>query len=313
MNKWTQRNVVVVYGGESSEREISLRTGAALADALRERGVDARLLDLRRGRLGDLAALKPDVVLIALHGNLGEDGALQGVLEWMDVPYTGSGVLASALAMDKLRTKEVLAARGVPTPRWTVAAPSAEEPTREIGLPCVVKPSLEGSSVGVSIVRDAAGWRDAIRRCAGTRGDLLVEELIVGRELTVAIRDGQTMGVIEVMPAETFYDYEAKYQRNDTRYVFPAALSPAVQKQVESVAERAYSAVGCRGVARVDVMLSQDESPFVLEVNTIPGMTATSLVPKVAAGIGIAFPDFAVSMLDAATTDARALLIGGAR
>jgi D-alanine-D-alanine ligase len=129
----------------------------------------------------------------------------------------------------------------------------------------------------------------------------------------VAIRDGQTMGVIEVMPAETFYDYEAKYQRNDTRYVFPAALSPAVQKQVESVAERAYSAVGCRGVARVDVMLSQDESPFVLEVNTIPGMTATSLVPKVAAGIGIAFPDFAVSMLDAATTDARALLIGGAR
>lgn len=311
MSRWKGKRVFVACGGESSEREVSLRTGKALASALAEAGVEAELMDVTRQTIGAFLAAQPDVVLVAMHGHLGEDGALQGLLEWMGVPYTGSGVLASALAMDKLRTKQVLVAHGIPTPAWEVWTEGQGDALPALGLPCVVKPSLDGSSVGISLVKQEADWPAAVQACRAARGAVLVEEMIVGRELTVAIRQGRAMGIIEVMPAEEFYNYEAKYQRGDTRYVFPAQLDEAQAGRVREVAERSYAAVGCRGVARVDVMLRQDGEPFVLEVNTIPGMTATSLVPKVAAGIGIPFPAFAVAMLEEATTDAAALGQGG--
>ena len=311
MSRWKGKRVLVACGGESSEREVSLRTGQALTTALAEAGLEAERIDVTRQTIGALIAARPDVVLVAMHGHLGEDGALQGLLEWMGVPYTGSGVLASALAMDKLRTKQVLVAHAIPTPAWEVWTEAQGDALPALGLPCVVKPSLDGSSVGISLVKQAADWPTAVKACRAARGAVLVEEMIVGRELTVAIRQGRAMGIIEVMPAEEFYNYEAKYQRGDTRYVFPAPLDEAQSARVREVAERSYAAVGCRGVARVDVMLRHDGEPFVLEVNTVPGMTATSLVPKVAAGIGIPFPAFAVAMLEEATTDAAALGQGG--
>lgn len=311
MSRWNTKRVFVAYGGESSEREISLRTGQALASALTEAGLAPQLIDVTRATIGALIDARPDVVLVAMHGHLGEDGALQGLLEWMGVPYTGSGVLASALAMDKLRTKQVLVAHNIPTPAWEVWTEAKGEALPALGLPCVVKPSLDGSSVGISLVKSEAEWPAAIAACRAARGAVLVEEQIVGRELTVAIQQGRAMGIIEVMPAEEFYNFDAKYQRGDTRYLFPAPLDETLAASVRDVAERSYAAVGCRGVARVDVMLRHDGAPFVLEVNTVPGMTATSLVPKVAAGIGIPFPAFAVAMLESATTDAAALGQGG--
>ncbi|MCB9520499.1 MAG: D-alanine--D-alanine ligase, partial [Myxococcales bacterium] len=206
---WTTRRVALVCGGDSSEREVSLRTGAAFAEALRSVGVAPTVVDLRRGTLPDLIAARPDVVLIALHGRHGEDGALQGALELLGIPYTGSGVAASALAMDKVRSKCVFERFGVETPRWTIVAPASECPPAPMDAPFVVKPALEGSSVGVTIVTDVAQWPDAWAAARGCRGDLLVEEFIAGRELTVGVFDGQPMGIVEIAPADGFYDYDA--------------------------------------------------------------------------------------------------------
>ena len=299
---WTTRRVALVCGGDSSEREVSLRTGAAFAEALRSVGVAPTVVDLRRGTLPDLIAARPDVVLIALHGRHGEDGALQGALELLGIPYTGSGVAASALAMDKVRSKCVFERFGVQTPSWTIVAPASECPPAPMDAPFVVKPALEGSSVGVTIVTDVAQWPDAWAAARGCRGDLLVEEFIAGRELTVGVFDGQPMGIVEIAPADGFYDYDAKYRRGDTRYLYPAPLSEPEAAAVCEQATRAFTALACRGVARVDIMLDS-RGPQVLEVNTIPGMTETSLVPKIAAGNGVPFAEFVTQLLDAATTD----------
>jgi D-alanine-D-alanine ligase len=301
MNEWKQSDVAVLMGGPSHEREVSLRTGAGCAAALRQLGYRVREIDLSDDAIRDLVLNRPQVVFVALHGTPGEDGTVQGLLELLRIPYTGSGVLASAVGMDKVRSKRMFEAVGVQTPRWTVADSSM---TSAPWLPCVVKPSLEGSSVGVSLVRDESEWSAAVTRCLTGRGLPLVEELIEGDELTVGLLDGELLGVVRIVANATFYDYEAKYQRNDTQYEVPAKLDDALLSDVVLAAQQAYRALGCRGVARVDVML-QGRAPYVLEVNTIPGMTATSLVPKMAAARGMGFPELCERILQAASTDAQ--------
>lgn len=298
--------VVVVYGGTSSEREISLRTGRALLDALVRGGIDASGIDLQPGGLVELLAMRPSAVVIGLHGTPGEDGSLQGALEFAQIPYTGSGVLASALAMDKVRSKQMFEAFGVSTPPWCVVDPAAPRLPSDLSLPVVVKPSLEGSSVGVAVARDVSEFDAACRAAGACRGDVLVEKCIEGRELTVAMLDGVVLGIVEVTAAEGFYDYDAKYRRGDTTYRFPATLEADVQRDVEAQAVAAWNALGCRGIGRADVMLDQQGRPYVLEVNTLPGMTETSLVPKVARGIGLSFEELALRILSLATTDALA-------
>lgn len=301
MNQWKHSDVAVLMGGPSNEREVSLRTGAGCAAALQSLGYQVRCIDLTADAIRDLVNNRPDVVFLALHGTPGEDGTVQGMLELLNVPYTGSGVLASALGMDKVRSKRLFESVGVPTPVWTVAnADMASAPW----LPCVVKPSLEGSSVGVSLVRDAAEWAPAVTRCLQGRGLPLVEEMIEGDELTVGLLDGELLGVVRIVANATFYDYDAKYQRNDTQYEVPAKLDDELHAEVVRAAQQAYRALGCRGVARVDVML-RGRAPFVLEVNTIPGMTASSLVPKMAAATGMSFPELCERILQTASTDAR--------
>jgi len=303
---WQEKRVAIVCGGRSSERAVSLRTGAAFERALLAEGVTPLVFDLVDGAIRQLVEAVPDVVLVALHGADGEDGRLQGCLDLFGIAYTGSGCAASALAMDKVRSKCVFERMGVPTPAWAIAERPADGslPAPPLPAPFVVKPALEGSSVGVSIVHDIAAWPAAWTTAAGCRGDVLVERFVAGRELTVGIIDGDCMGVVEIAAADGFYDYQAKYERRDTSYLYPAPLDPEVHDRVVEAAVAAYRALGCAGVARVDVMLD-GVAPLVLEVNTVPGMTETSLVPKIAAGNGVPFPQFVLSMLDRALNTPR--------
>lgn len=297
---WTSKRVVIVYGGAGSEREISLLTGEAFARALRSQGVEPILVDLVPAKVEQLVAADADVVLNALHGLHGEDGTLQGLLELLGVPYTGSGVQASAFAIDKIRSKCVFEQSGVRTPVWCVVG---ADDVVTVPLPHVVKPSLEGSSVGINIVREASDWPIALAEARACRGEVLVEEFIEGRELSVGVFDDEIMGVIEITSADGWYDYEAKYVRNDTVYRPLTDVSPDVMSEIHGQARRAYDCLGCRGVARVDMMLRDGTIPYVLEVNTVPGMTATSLVPKLAAANGVPFEQFVIALLESAQTD----------
>ena len=286
------KRIGILMGGHNAEHEVSMSTGKALAGALRSRGyqvveivVDADLpvVVLREG---------VEVAFVALHGRWGEDGCVQGLLEAMRIPYTGSGVLASALSMDKVFAKVVFRQRGLPVVEDVVldreSLDSLSVSDLPFDLPVIVKPSREGSSVGVSIVRDAAGFIRALEQTRELAGELLVERYVPGREIQVAVLDDKPLGAIEIVPAGEFYDYEAKYDSGGaTRYLFPAPLSKAETDRVLDICARAYRALGCRGVSRVDTILASDGEFFLLEVNTIPGMTEASLVPKIAAGLGV--------------------------
>ena len=303
-NPWVHARVAVLYGGDSEEREVSLKTGAAIHGALVELGYRAELLDATRDGLRRLAQDPPDVAFLALHGGLGEDGSVQGFLECLGVPYTGSGVRACAVTMDKAMAKRVWLQAGLPTPRWEQVERArlreALEGTRPLGweAPCVVKPVLSGSSVGVTMVREPAALRPALEAVLACEGPALLEELIEGRELTVPMLDGASLGVIEVVPQRGFYDYTAKYASGSgTSYLLPAPLEPAVEAEVVRVAQEANRLVGARGVTRVDVMLDGQGRPWILELNSMPGMTATSLVPKAAAARGVPFARFVERML----------------
>jgi len=304
MSRWIHHRVAVCFGGTSNERPISLKTGRAIADALEATGHDVHRIDLDRAGVRALVDLDPDVVFVALHGPGGEDGTLQGLLELLSIPYTGSGVLGSALALDKVATKRMFAAFDVPTPAWAVVDPGATSLPAGLSAPCVVKPALEGSSVGVSVVRTADAFADAVAACATGRGEVLVEAFVDGRELSVGVFDGELLGIVEIDPADGFFDFAAKYERADTRYQLPALLDDDERRRVEAAALAAYRSVGARGVARVDVMLGATTGPMVLEVNTVPGMTERSLVPQMAAARGEAFDAFVARMLDAARLDA---------
>lgn len=294
--------VGALMGGRSVEREISLRTGEAVLKALRGLKYQVTGIDVDKDLPDRLTAAKIEVAFVALHGRYGEDGCVQGLLESMFIPYTGSGVLASALGMEKVFSKQIFAAHGIPTPRH-VAFRNSEAAVAAGGLlafpfPVVVKPSREGSSVGVHICRTAEQYRLGAIDAARYAGQLIVEEYIPGREVQGAVLDGESLGAIEIVPAREFYDYDAKYSADSgTRYVFPAPLPPVLYGKVNELCLQAHLALGCSGVTRSDLIVSKSGEVYVLEINTLPGMTATSLVPKIAAGRGIDFPSLCERLL----------------
>lgn len=294
-----KKRIGVLMGGISEEREISLKTGKAILDALKAKGYKAVPIDAGRDLGRVLKAKKIDVAFLALHGRYGEDGCVQGLLEVMGIPYTGSGVKASAMAMDKAVAKKVMLHHGVSTPASAIY--SGKRPG--LKLPVVVKPASQGSAIGVSIVRKAAGLKKALQYAEGFGSGVLVERFIEGRELTVAILDGKALPTIEIRPRKGFYDYKAKYTKGMTDFLVPAPLKKPVDRRVAREALAAYAALGCSGAARVDVILDKKGTPYVLEVNTIPGMTNLSLFPRAAAAVGMDYPALVEEMLKGAGLD----------
>jgi len=293
--------VAVLMGGTSSEREVSLDSGRNCLGALQRRGVDAYAVDGIPALIDELKARRCDRVFNILHGHHGggEDGVLQGLLDAFGVPYTGSDVLGSALSMDKIRTKQVWLSLGLPTPRYVRLSRTddVEAAARALGLPVIVKPACEGSSVGVSRVFKEADLAGAIALAARYQGELLMEQLIVGDEYTVGILGAQALPSIRIVPAGEYYDYHAKYVAEDTQYICPG-LSDAAEAELLALSLEAFQAAGCSGWGRVDVMRERSGANFLLEVNTAPGMTSHSLVPKAAKASGIEFDELVWRVLE---------------
>jgi D-alanine-D-alanine ligase len=281
--------IAVLKGGMSAERDISLVTGASVAKALRASGHEVIEIDVGADLPAQLEKASPRSVFIALHGRWGEDGTVQGLLEIMGIPYTGSGVTASALAMDKILSKVVFTARGVPTPEFQVLQPGEAPETVKISPPLVAKPPREGSTIGIAIAKTLEEIPEAVHIARAHAKTVLIEKFVKGRELTVAVIDGKPLPIVEITPESGFYDYESKYTPGRTRYTCPAQLDEKSARKVSDAGKSAYDALGCSGAARVDVLLDERGNPWVLEVNTIPGMTPTSLLPKAAAAAGIDF------------------------
>jgi D-alanine-D-alanine ligase len=293
--------VAVVMGGSSAEREVSLDSGRNVLAALKSRGIDAHAIDGIPALLDALRAGHFARVFNILHGQHGggEDGVLQGALESLNVPYTGSGVLGSALSMDKTRSKRVWQSLGLPTPRFAALPRGADvhAAAQAVGFPLIIKPACEGSSVGVTRVFDAAGLDAAVALAAKYPGDLLVEQLIEGDELTIAVLGRQVLPSIHIVPQAAFYDYNAKYVAEDTQYLCPG-LEGDAEDALRALSLAAFNALGCAGWGRVDVMRDRDGRNWLLEVNTAPGMTAHSLVPKAAAVAGIDFAELCWRILE---------------
>ncbi|TFG86711.1 MAG: D-alanine--D-alanine ligase [Chromatiales bacterium] len=292
--------VVVLMGGQSAEREISLLTGAAVLKALRNKGVNAEGLDAGPDLLARLTAGNYDRVWIALHGRGGEDGTLQGLLSFLGLPFTGSGVLGSAISMDKLRTKRLLQGAGLPTPRYCVIRNEADlsEAGEQLGLPVMVKPSDEGSSIGMTKVERPEQMRAAWELASGFACDVLAEEWVAGPEYTAAVLHDRVLPLVRIQTDSTFYDYQAKYFSDDTRYVCPCGLSPEREREIAEIARAAFEAVGAAGWGRVDIMVSPQAGPLILEINTVPGMTSHSLVPMAAAAAGTDFDELVWRILE---------------
>ena len=292
--------VAVLMGGWSAERAVSLKSGAAVLAALRARDVDAHGIDADRAILSVLAAGRFDRAFIVLHGRGGEDGVIQGALEILGLPYTGSGVLASALGMDKQRTKQIWLGVGLPTPPYRLIESAAElaAAATELGLPLAVKPSREGSSIGVSRVDDPAQFQAAWERAAACDSPILVEPWIRGQEYTGALLQGEALPLIRLETPREFYDYEAKYHADDTRYTCPCGLPAERELELRELVRRAYAAVEGHGWGRVDLLVDERDRPWLLEVNTVPGMTDHSLVPMAARAAGLSFEDLAWRILE---------------
>jgi D-alanine-D-alanine ligase len=310
-HRFAGRRVAVVMGGLSAEREVSLSTGAGVLAALQERGWDVVAIDWQPGEslARRLEASGAAVVWNALHGTWGEDGAVQGLCACLQLPCTGSGILASALAMDKVMSKRIFESNGLATPRWRLLPheprpgdPSDLAALDDWPLPYVVKPANEGSSVGVSIVDTRDQLAAALATARQFHGPVIVEDYIAGTEVFVGILNDRVLGSVEVRPATRFYDYEAKYKRTDTKYLIPPELPAPVTERAEDLALAAYRALGCTGHARPDLRISTAGEVFVLEVNTLPGMTKTSLLPKIARSAGMDYPTLCEHILETATT-----------
>lgn len=301
--------VAVLLGGTSTEREISLLSGTAVLAALQRRGVDAHAFDPRDLPLGDLVAQRFDRVWIALHGPGGEDGSVQGALECLGVPYTGSGVLGSALGMDKLRTKRQAAAVGIATAESMVlnGADDLGPALERLGLPLIVKPATQGSSVGMSKVERAEDLPAAYAAAAAVDSSVFAEAWITGAEYTVAILQGRALPSIRIETPNTFYDYQAKYFRDDTQYHCPSGLAPEAEKHLGALARAAFEAVGAEGWGRVDFMSDKTGRPLLLELNTVPGMTDHSLVPMAARAVGISFDQLVWHVLETSFSRTRIL------
>jgi D-alanine-D-alanine ligase len=291
--------VAVLFGGQSAEREVSLKSGAAVLAALTKAGVDAHSFDPAQRELSELKQF--DRAFVILHGRHGEDGTIQGALELMGIPYTGSGVLASALAMDKWRTKLLWIAAGIPTPRYVMldAESDFDAVAANLGLPIFVKPACEGSSIGINKAKSVAELRAAYQEAAKYDSLVLAEEFIAGREVQFPILGDTVLPSIRIETSHEFYDYDAKYFATDTRYTCPGL--PAEEEQsLGKLALRSFQALGCQGWGRVDLMLTDDGLPYFLEMNTAPGMTDHSLVPMAARQAGIPFEELVVKVLELA-------------
>lgn len=292
--------VAVMLGGFSSERDVSLDTGAAVLAALRSRGVDAHPWDPAEKPMAEFATAGFDRVWIALHGPGGEDGALQGLLQWLDIPYTGSGVMASAVAMDKVRSKHLFRAADIPTPDYAVIASLEEAPVaaERVGFPLIIKPSRQGSSVGMTKVLERADLHDAVKLALQYDDTVLLETCVAGDELTVAVLQGRALPTVRIETPRVFYDYRAKYESDRTEYFCPGTASSGDEAVYAEIALAAFSELGCSGWGRVDFMADEDGRPLVLEVNTVPGMTSHSLVPMAAKQDGIAFEELCWRILE---------------
>lgn len=292
--------VAVLYGGWAAERPVSLKSGAAVLAALQESGVDAHGIDVDRDILSVLQAGNYDRVFNILHGRGGEDGVIQGALELLGLPYTGCGVKASAISMDKLMTKRLWLGAGLPTPNYRVltADTNFDAVVAELGLPLIVKPASEGSSIGISKVTEAAALKPAYEAAAQSDPVVIVEQWITGSEYTAGILAGEPLPLIRVEVPGVFYDYEAKYISNDTRYFCPCGLTAAEESRVCQLALQAFAAVGGRGWGRVDMMRDQQGNTWLIEVNTNPGMTDHSLVPMAARAVGMDFNALVLRILE---------------
>lgn len=308
MNPDKYGKVAVLLGGTSAERDISLNSGNAVLAALQRSGVDAVAVDPRDGLFAPLQQGRFDRVFIALHGRGGEDGLVQGALEWLGLPYTGSGVLGSALAMDKLRSKQIWLQMAIPTPPHSVVRSGTELAAfaEQVGYPLAVKPAHEGSSIGMSRLESSSDADAAYQAAAGCDDVVLAERWIQGREYTASILGEQVLPLIRLETPRTFYDFEAKYLADNTRYHCPCGLDVAVEAEIGEVCRRAFAAISADGWGRVDLMLDSDGKPWLLEVNTVPGMTDHSLVPMAALQAGISFDELVLRILD--TTLDRALV-----
>lgn len=294
--------VAVLMGGFSSERDVSLNSGAAIVAALQSSGIDAHPFDPKTQDIVQLKALGFQTAFNTLHGTYGEDGTVQGLLEALGVPYTGCGVMASAIGMDKYRTKLVWQGLGLPVPEFAVLHDNSDFAAieRELGLPLFVKPAVEGSSVGVVKVKEAGSLKAAYQSVKHLHGEILAERFIGGGEYTCAVLNGQALPSIHIIPATEFYDYEAKYNRDDTVYQCPSDLNEADEALMRTLSVRAFAAIGGQGWGRVDFLKDTDGKLYLLEVNTLPGMTSHSLVPKAAAQSGLSFADLCVEILKTA-------------
>jgi len=289
----------ILYGGLSAEREISLRTGAAVEKALAGLGYRVVGIDADRDLPAQLRSSGVEVAFLALHGRYGEDGTVQGMLELMGIPYTGSGVLASALAMDKVATKKILLHHELPTPGFMVLERGADRKAlleRCRHFPLVVKPAREGSTIGISIAHDRDELEAGLDEALQCDSLVLVEDYIAGAEVTVSVLGDEVLPIIQIVPKGGFYDYQAKYTAGQTEYLLPAPLPPVIYERLQQVSLQACRVLGCRGAARVDFMVREKEF-YCLEVNTIPGMTETSLLPKAAAEAGMSFAELVERML----------------
>ncbi|MFK5925521.1 MAG: D-alanine--D-alanine ligase [Desulfuromusa sp.] len=296
------KKIGVLLGGLSAEREISLKTGTASLRALQQLGYDAVAIDVKQNLPQQLQQAGIEIAFIALHGRYGEDGRVQGLLEMLQIPYTGSGVLASSLAIDKVMTKQMLIYHQLPTPKFDFMRPgdsASDLLQRCTHLPLVVKPSREGSTIGITIAKTRNLLDSGIEMAAALDGTVLVEDYIDGAELTVSVLNKAALPVIQIVPKSGFYDYEAKYTSGATEYLLPAPIASKSYKLVQKAAVKACRVLGCRGAARVDFMFREGEF-YCIEVNTIPGMTETSLLPKAAQAAGIDFPQLVeIILLDA--------------
>jgi D-alanine-D-alanine ligase len=297
--------VVVLLGGKSAERQVSLDSGKAVLEALIRSGVNAEGFDPQERSIAELIGY--DRAFIVLHGRGGEDGQIQGALEWLKIPYTGTGVQGSAIGMDKVKTKQIWQGSELPTAPYRIvtAETDADEVVQALGLPLIIKPVHEGSSVGMSKVEKAEDLKAAIEKATEHDAIVMAEKWITGLEYTISILNGQALPVIRLQPPKdvAFYDYEAKYNRDDVEYGIPCGLSEAEEKRLQELCLRAFQAVGASGWGRIDAMQDEQGNFWLLEVNTVPGMTSHSLVPKAAKAVGTSFDDLCVAILEQTLSD----------
>ncbi len=299
-----EKTIGVLMGGLSPEREVSLTSGKAVLEAVKKKGLKGVGIDVDNNVASALIKNKIDLAFIALHGVYGEDGAIQGLLEYAKIPYTGPGILGSALAYDKVKSKEIFKLNNIPTADYQVFYRSQKKkPQCAFDLPVVVKPSNQGSSIGISIVREEKEWQPAMDLAFGYAEEVLVEKFIDGKLLAIGMNGEQAMPIVHIRPKSGFYDYEAKYTSGKTDYICPADLSPMETQRCQGIAAKVYQALRGSGMPRVDVILDSEGTPHVLEMNTIPGMTSTSLLPMAAKESGMEFEDLVIEILKSAQLD----------